>query len=74
MEFGRGKSTTGYPGMLHASAGIPGVGSCSVFYYRDAALQLIRIVGIGHHLDQETYRLNYASRALRRRGQILRLS
>ena len=74
MEFGRGKPTTGYPGMLHASAGIPGVGSCSVFFYRDAARQLIRIVGIGHHLDQETYRLNYASRALGRRGRILRLS
>ena len=49
-------------------------GSCSVFYYRDAARQLIRIVGIGHHLDQETYRLNYASRPLGKRGHILRLS
>ena len=74
MEFGRGKPTTGYPDLLHASAGIPGVGSCSVFYYRDAARQLIRIVGIGHHLDQETYRLNYASRPLGKRGHILRFS
>ena len=65
MEFGRGKPTSGYPGLLHASAGVPGVGSCSVFYYADAARNLIRIVGIGHHLDAETYRLDYATGELR---------
>ena len=74
MEFGRGKPTTGYPDLLHASAGIPGVGSCSVFYYINEETLEIRIVGIGHHLDQETYRLNYASRPLGKRGHILRLS
>ena len=74
MEFGRGKPTTGYPDLLHASAGIPGVGSCSVFYYRDAAQQLIRIVGIGHHLDAETYRLDYTDKALGGVGSTLRLS
>ena len=36
MEFGRGKRTAGYPDLWHVSAGIPGVGSCSVFYYLDA--------------------------------------
>ena len=74
MEFGRGKPASGYPGLLHASAGIPGVGSCSMFYYRDAARQLIRIVGIGHHLDAETYRLDYTDKALSGVGSTLRLS
>ena len=67
MEFGRGKLTSGYPGLLHGSAGIPGVGSCSVFYYGDATQNRIRIVGIGHHLDRETYRLDYATGELRGR-------
>ncbi len=61
MEFGRGKPTSGYPGLLHASAGIPGVGSCSVFYHTDVERQQNRIVGIGHHLDRETYQLYYAA-------------
>ena len=74
MEFGRGKPTSGYPGLLHASAGIPGVRSCSVFYCRDAARQLIRIVGIGYHLDAETYRLDYTDKALSGVGSTLRLS
>ncbi len=65
MEFGRGKPTSGYPGLLHASAGIPGVGSCSVFYYPDVERHLNRIMGIGHHLDRETYQLDYATGALR---------
>ena len=65
MEFGRGKLTTGYPGLLHASAGIAGVGSCSVFFYADADVRVIRIVGIGHHLDRGTYRLDYAAAELR---------
>ena len=45
MEFGRGKPTTGYPGLWHTSAGLPGVGSCSVFYYLDSGQNRIRIVG-----------------------------
>ena len=65
MEFGRGKPTSGYPGLLHASAGIPGVGSCSVFYQADVERQRYRIVGIGHHLDRETYQLDYATGPLR---------
>ena len=65
MEFGRGKPTAGYPGLLHASAGIAGVGSCSVFFYTQPEGKLIRIVGIGHHLDRGTYRLDYASAELR---------
>ena len=65
MEFGRGKPTTGYPGLLHASAGIAGVGSCSVFFYADADVRMIRIAGIGHHLDRGTYRLDYAAAELR---------
>ena len=65
MEFGRGKRTTGYPGLLHASAGIAGVGSCSVFFCADANTRVIRIVGIGHHLDRGTYRLDYAVAELR---------
>ena len=65
MEFGRGKPTTGYPGLLHASAGIAGVGSCRVFFYADANTRVIRIAGIGHHLDRGTYRLDYAAAELR---------
>ena len=65
MEFGRGKRTTGYPGLLHASAGIAGVGSCSVFFYADADVRMIRIAGIGHHLDRGTYLLDYAAAELR---------
>ena len=61
MEFGRGKLTTGYPGLLHVSAGIPGVGSCSVFFYPDDEGRHLRIAGLGHHLDRGTYRLDYAT-------------
>ena len=74
MEFGRGKPTSGYPGLWHSSAGIPGVGSCSVFYYVDEEQRQVRIAGIGHHLDSETYRLDYAVRDLGGSGRILRLS
>ena len=74
MEFGRGKPTSGYPGLLHASAGIMGLRSCSVFYYTGAEQNLIRIVGIGHHLDRATYRLDYAIEGLGSRGQKLRIA
>ena len=74
MEFGRGKPTTGYPGLLHVSAGIAGVGSCSVFFYVETEQNLISIVGVGHHLDQKTYQLDYAVEALGGSGKILRLS
>ena len=70
MEFGRGKQTPGYPGLMHVSAGIPGVGSCSVFYVSDADGNRMRIVGIGHHLDRGTYRLEYAAGELRGRRAI----
>ena len=65
MEFGRGKTTSGYPGLLHVSAGIAGVGSCSVFFYQDADSRTIRIAGIGHHLDRANYRLTYTAAELR---------
>ena len=74
MEFGRGKPTAVYPGLLHASAGIAGVGSCSVFFYTEAEQNLIRIVGIGYHLDRGTYRLNYAVEELGGSGRLLRIS
>ena len=74
MEFGRGKRTTRYAGLWHASAGIAGVGSCSVFYYVHEETQVIRIVGIGHHIDQTIYRLNYATEELGRSGQTLRIA
>ena len=74
MEFGRGKRTTGYPGMWHASAGISGVGSCSVFYYSDEETQRIRIVGIGHHVGRAAYRLDYATAELGEPGRILRIA
>ena len=74
MEFGRGKSTTGYPGMWHVSAGISGVGSCSVFFYADEETQVIRIVGIGHHADRATYQLDYAAGELGDSGRVLKLS
>ena len=74
MEFGRGKPISDYPGLLHASAGIPGVGGCTVFYYTDVARQLTRIVGIGHHLDAASYQLDYRAGELAGRGRKLRLS
>ena len=74
MECGRGKPTAGYPGLLHASAGIAGVGSCSVFFYTEAEQNLIRIVGIGYHLDRGSYRLNYAVEELGGSGRLLRIS
>ena len=74
MEFDRGKPTAGYPGLLHASAGIVGVGSCSVFFYTEAEQNLIRIVGIGYHLDRGSYRLNYAVEELGGSGRLLRIS
>ena len=75
MEFGRGKPTTDdYPGLLHASAGIAGVGSCSVFYYFHAEQNLIRIVGIGRHVGPAAYELVYAAEGLDKRGRILRIA
>ena len=74
MEFGRGKPTAGYAGLWHASAGIPGVGSCSVFYYLDAERNRIRIEGIGHHVGRAAYRLDYASDELGEAGRILRIA
>ena len=74
MEFGRGKLTTGYPGLLHASAGIADVGSCSVFYYTDADARVIRIVGIGHHAGRATYRMDYADEDLGLSGRTLRIA
>ena len=74
MELGRGKPVSRYPGMLHASAGITGVGSCTVFYYTKPEKQEIRIVGIGHHLDRETYRLRFSAEELSDCGNVLRLT
>ena len=74
MEFGRGKRTTGYPELWHASAGIPGVGSCSVFYYLDTAQNRIRIVGIGRHVGRAEYRLDYTAEELGGAGPILRVA
>ena len=74
MEFGRGKRTTGYPGLWHVSAGVPGVGSCSVFYTSDDEAQRIRIMGIGHHVGRAAYRLDYADEELGRAGQVLSIA
>ena len=71
MEFGRGKPTTGYPGMWHVSAGISGVGSCSVFFYADKETRVIRIVGIGHHAGRAAYQLDYAVGELGDSGRVL---
>ena len=73
MEFGRGKGTAGYPGLWHASAGVAGVGSCSVFYYLEGSGERIRVVGIGHHVGRAAYRLDYASEELGKAGRILRI-
>ena len=67
MEFGRGKLTSGYPGLLHVSAGVPGAGSCTIFFYPQDEGKQIRIVGLGHHLDRRTYQLNYATAELQGR-------
>ena len=64
MEFGRGKLTVGYPGLIHVSAGVAGAGSCSIFFYPKDEGKQIRIVGLGHHLDRRTYRLDYAAAEL----------
>ncbi len=74
MEFGRGKGTTGYPGLWHVSAGVAGVGSCSVFYYLDAERNRIRVVGIGHHVGRAAYRLDYAAEELGEAGRVLRIA
>ena len=74
MEFGRGKPTSGYPGLWHASAGISGVGSCSVFYYSNEETRQVRIVGIGHHVGGAAYRLTYAAEGLGGSGRILRIA
>ena len=74
MEFGRGKPTSGYPGLWHVSAGIPGVGSCSVFYYTDATGKRMRIVGVGRHVGRAAYRLEYAVEELGGVGRILRIA
>ncbi len=52
------------PGVLHVSAGISGVGSCSVFFSPGDEAKPVRIAGIGHHLDRRTYRLTYAAAGL----------
>ena len=74
MEFGRGKPTSGYRDLWHVSAGIPGVGSCSVFYYLDAAHNRIRIVGIGRHVGRAAYELDYAAGELGGVGRVLRIA
>ena len=74
MEFGRGKPTAGYAGLWHASAGIAGVGSCSVFYYLDAEHNRIRVVGIGHHEGRASYRLDYVTGELGGVGSILHIA
>ena len=74
MEFGRGKGTAGYPGLWHASAGVAGVGSCSVFYYLEGSGERMRVVGIGHHVGRAAYRLDYASDELGKAGRILRIA
>ena len=74
MEFGRGKPTTGYPGLLHASAGIAGVGSCSIFYYPDADRNRMRIVGLGHHAGRSSYRLGYSVDELSECARVLRIA
>ena len=71
MEFGRGKPTTGFPGLWHVSAGVPGVGSCSVFYYTDGTGKRIRVVGVGHHVGPAAYRLDYAAGELGGVGRVL---
>ena len=74
MEFGRGKPATGHPGLWHASAGVAGVGSCSVFYYLDAVRNRIRVVGIGHHVRRAAYQLDYAAGELGGVGRVLRIA
>ena len=74
MEFGRGKRTPGYRGLWHASAGVEGVGSCSVFYYLDGSGEQIRVVGTGHHLGRAAYRLDYAAEGSGLGGRILHIA
>ena len=74
MEFGRGKRTPGYRELWHASAGVAGVGSCSVFYYLDGSGEQIRVVGTGHHLGRTAYRLDYAAEGSGLGGRILHIA
>ena len=60
MEFGYSEAVRDFPGLMHASDGIRGVGNCSIFYYANEDYQLIRIVGIGY-LERNTFRLEYAA-------------
>ena len=75
MEFGKGKPAAAYPGLLHAAAGVPGMGSCSVFYYLDGSgdRKRIRVVGIGHQVGRGAYRLDYAAAELGAVGRVLRI-
>ena len=74
MEFGRVKHTSGYPELWHVSAGIAGVGSCSVFFYRDEENQVIRIAGVGHHVGRAAYQLDYATGELEGGGRIISIA
>ena len=74
MEFGRGKPTSGYRGLWHVSAGIPGVGSCSVFYYLEGSGEKIRVVGTGRHVGRAAYELDYATAELGEAGRVLRIA
>ena len=74
MEFGRGKPTSRYRGLWHVSAGIPGVGSCSVFYYLEGSGEKIRVVGIGRHVGRAAYELGYATAELGEAGRVLCIS
>ena len=75
MVFGRGKPVGSYPGLWHATAGVPGVGSCIVFYYLEGSAERnrIRVVGIGHQLYAGAYWLDYATGELGAAGRILRI-
>ena len=76
MEFGRGRAVAGYPGLRRASAGVAGLGTCSVFYFLEesGARNLVRVAGIGHHLSAGTCRLDYASAELGGVGRILHIT
>ena len=62
MELGRGKATTGYAGVLHASAGKGkgAKGGCTLFFTRDRQGNL-NLVGVGQHTGSSSYQIFWSS-------------
>jgi hypothetical protein len=68
--LGRGKATTGYTGVLHASAGIAEKkkGGCTLFFKRSG--NTIEVVGVGQHQGSKSYMIYFG---MGKEGKLLAL-